>query len=161
MLFQTSDKPQRGRGAEERNVSYSSAPPLLGSSAPCLSLRSVKEAFMKRLAAPALLVVLIMTGGSVSARAETKEVQMTAKKYEFSPSSVEVPVGATVVFKITALDRDHGFEIEGVKDSCVELKKGEIATVEYKAEKAGTYSFKCCKRCGLHHGQMRGTIVVK
>src|SRR6266704_2179852 len=70
-------------------------------------------------------------------RAETKEVQMTAKKYEFSPSSVEVPVGATVVFKITALDRDHGFEIEGVKDSCVELKKGEIATVEYTAEKAG------------------------
>jgi len=40
-----------------------------------------------------------MTGGSVSARAETKEVQMTAKKYEFSPSSVEVPVGATVVSK--------------------------------------------------------------
>ena len=116
---------------------------------------------MKRLAAPALLVVLIMTGGSVSARAETKEVQMTAKKYEFSPSSVEVPVGATVVFKITALDRDHGFEIEGVKDSCVELKKGEIATVEYKAEKAGTFSFKCCKRCGFGHGKMKGTIVVK
>ena len=116
---------------------------------------------MKRPAVQALAVVLMIIGVSLSARAETKEVEMTAKKYEFSPSSVEVPVGATVVFKITALDRDHGFEIEGVKDSCVELKKGEIATVEYKAEKAGTYSFKCCKRCGLHHGQMRGTIVVK
>ena len=116
---------------------------------------------MKRLATTALLVVLTLICVSLSALAETKEIEMTAKKYEFSPPSVEVPVGTTMVFKITALDRDHGFEIEGVKDSCVQLKKGEIATVEYKAEKAGTFYFKCCKRCGLHHGQMKGTIVVK
>jgi cytochrome c oxidase subunit II len=116
---------------------------------------------MKRQAAYTMFLVLVAGTVSVAARAETKEVEMTAKKYEFSPSSVEVPVGTTVVFKITALDRDHGFEIEGVKDSCVQLKKGEVATVEYKAEKAGTFSFKCCKRCGLHHSQMKGTIVVK
>jgi len=116
---------------------------------------------MKRLAAFTMLFVLVVGTVAVAVRAETKEVEMTAKKYEFAPPSVEVPLGTTVVFKITALDRDHGFEIEGVKNNCIELKKGEIATVEYKAEKAGTFSFKCCKRCGLHHGQMKGTIVVK
>ena len=116
---------------------------------------------MKRLAAQALVGALIMVGVSVPARAETKDVEMTARKYEFSPSTVEVPAGTTIVFKITALDRDHGFEIVGVKDSCVQLKKGETATVEYKAEKAGTFQFKCCKRCGFGHGRMKGTIVVK
>jgi len=55
----------------------------------------------------------------------------------------------------------HGFEIEGVKDSCVKLEKGESSTVEYKADKAGTFEFKCCKRCGPGHGRMKGTIVVK
>jgi cytochrome c oxidase subunit 2 len=90
-----------------------------------------------------------------------KEVEMTAKKYEFSPSTLEVPAGTLVRFKITALDREHGFEIEGVKDSCVKLEKDKPATYEYKAEKPGTYEFKCCKRCGMSHGKMKGTLVVK
>jgi cytochrome c oxidase subunit 2 len=108
--------------------------------------------------------LLLFFGLSLPCRilgADVKEVEMTAKKYEYSPSSVEVPVGTVIRFKITALDKEHGFEIEGVKDSCVHIKKGESATVEYKAEKAGTFEFKCCKFCGFGHGKMKGTIVVK
>ncbi len=91
----------------------------------------------------------------------TKEVQMTAKKYEFSPSTVEVKAGTRIVFKITSLDREHGFEIAGVKNSCVKIKKGETATVEYLAEKPGTVVFQCCVRCGPGHEGMRGRIVIK
>ncbi len=116
---------------------------------------------MKKLIAYGPLIVFAFSLPYRVLGADVKEVEMTAKKYEFSPSTVEVPVGTLVRFKITSQDRTHGFEIEGVKDSCVELKEGETATVEYKAEKAGTFEFKCCKRCGLHHGSMKGTIVVK
>jgi cytochrome c oxidase subunit 2 len=90
----------------------------------------------------------------------TQEVQMTAKKYEFSPSTVEVAAGTKIIFKIKALDRSHGFEIEGVKDSCVKIKKGETATVEYLAEKPGTVEFRCCSYCGFGHGGMKGKIVI-
>ena len=90
----------------------------------------------------------------------TEEVQMTAKKYEFSPSTVEVAAGTKIIFKIKALDRSHGFEIEGVKDSCVKIKKGETATVEYLAERPGTVEFKCCSFCGFGHGRMKGKIVI-
>ncbi|MBZ5497271.1 MAG: cupredoxin domain-containing protein [Acidobacteriia bacterium] len=90
----------------------------------------------------------------------TKEVQMTAKKYEFSPSTVEVNVGTRIIFKITALDREHGFEIQNVKNSCVQIKKGETVTVEYLAEKAGTVEFKCCVFCGTGHRGMKGKIII-
>jgi heme/copper-type cytochrome/quinol oxidase subunit 2 len=66
-----------------------------------------------------------------------------------------------VQFKITALDHEHGFEIEGVKDSCVSIPKGETKTVDYKADKAGKITFKCCHVCGLGHGGMKGSITVK
>jgi heme/copper-type cytochrome/quinol oxidase subunit 2 len=92
---------------------------------------------------------------------ETKEVRITAKKYEFSPDTVEVKADTRIIFKITALDREHGFEIAGVKDSCVKIKKGETATVEYMAEKPGTVEFRCCVFCGVGHHGMKGKIVVR
>jgi len=60
---------------------------------------------------------------SAAAAQTTKEVEMTAKKYEFSPGTVDVQAGTKIIFKIKALDREHGFEIENVKDSCVKIKK--------------------------------------
>lgn len=92
---------------------------------------------------------------------ETKVVQMTAKKYEFSPKTVEVSAGTRIIFKITALDREHGFEIQNVKNSCVKIKKGETATVEYVAEQPGTVEFSCCVFCGAGHGSMKGKIIIR
>lgn len=88
-------------------------------------------------------------------------IEVKAKKYDFTPNKIELALNSVVRFKITSEDNEHGFEIEGVKDSCVEIPKGETKTVEYKATKAGTISFKCCHRCGLGHGRMNGTIAVK
>jgi cytochrome c oxidase subunit 2 len=90
-----------------------------------------------------------------------KEIAITAKKYEYIPNKIEVPVGTAVRFKITAEDNEHGFEIEGVKDSCVEIPKGETKTVDYKATKTGVVNFKCCHFCGMGHGRMKGTLTVK
>lgn len=97
---------------------------------------------------------------SSTAPQETKEVQMTAKKYEFSPNTVEVNAGTRIIFKIKALDREHGFEIENVKNSCVTIKKGETVTVEYLAAKPGTVTFSCCVFCGTGHRGMKGKIVI-
>jgi cytochrome c oxidase subunit II len=92
--------------------------------------------------------------------AETKEIAITAKKYQFSPDTVEVEAGTRIIFKITALDREHGFEIAGAKTGCTKIKKGETAVVEYTAESAGTVEFKCCVFCGFGHRGMKGKIVI-
>ncbi len=88
------------------------------------------------------------------------EIQMTAKKYEFDPKLITVKKGEHVKLIITALDRDHGFKLEafGINQK---LKKGEPTTIEFTADKAGTFPFQCSEFCGLGHGKMKGKLVVE
>jgi heme/copper-type cytochrome/quinol oxidase subunit 2 len=39
-------------------------------------------------------------------------IEVTAKKYAFSPSPIRVKLGAKVELKITATDHAHGFKIK-------------------------------------------------
>jgi cytochrome c oxidase subunit 2 len=105
-------------------------------------------------------------------------IQMTAKKYEFSPALVHVKSGIKVQLKITALDRDHGFKIAVLPDGADssvrsgleftppqgtdgwKVKKGQETTIEFVAKTAGTYEFTCSVACGIHHGRMKGQLIV-
>ena len=98
---------------------------------------------------------------AAQAQSPKQVIEIKATKYEFAPNKIDIALNASVIFKVTAVDHDHGFEIEGVKDSCVKIPKGETKTIEYQATKAGTIKFKCCDFCGLGHGKMSGTIAVK
>lgn len=107
---------------------------------------------------------------------ETRVIELTAKKYEYSPSPVHVKAGAEVQLKITAADHDHGFKIATTSDDaernsqpglvfaspqdCWLLKKGETTTIEFLAQTPGTYTFKCCHTCGIGHRGMKGQIIV-
>lgn len=88
------------------------------------------------------------------------EIQMTAKKYEFNPSTITVKKGERVRLIITALDKDHGIKIDAFKIDQI-LKKGSPATVEFTADKAGEFPFECSKFCGFGHGRMKGKLVVE
>jgi cytochrome c oxidase subunit 2 len=104
-------------------------------------------------------------------------IEVTAKKYEFNPSPIRVKQGTKVQLKITALDRAHGFIISLYPDGsdttgspgliftsnedCLKIEKGSSEVVEFVAHTTGTYSFKCCKHCGLGHKGMKGQLVVE
>jgi len=107
----------------------------------------------------AFLAVLALAQGPV-ASTEVHEIQMTAKKYEYNPNVITVKKGERVKLVITALDRDHGFRLEayGIDQK---LKKGEATTIEFTADKTGTFGFKCSEFCGLGHGKMKGKLVVE
>ena len=100
-------------------------------------------------------------GDPAPAGAPVKEVEITAKKYEFSPSRIEVPSNTLLRIHLTSLDREHGFEISSHKGSCVKFKPKEPATVELYVDKPGEYVFSCCKYCGMGHGKMTGMLIVK
>ena len=105
-------------------------------------------------------------------------IEMTAKKYEFSPSPVHVKAGSKLVLKITATDRVHGIRMPAVPDGaakgaepglvfpspapkdCYRLEKGQQVSVEIEAKTPGTYTFKCCVHCGFGHGGMKGQLIV-
>ena len=100
-------------------------------------------------------------GNPAPAGAPVKEIEVSAKKYEFTPKEIEVPVNTLLRLHLKATDKEHGFELKSVKDSCVKFKPGAPVTVDFYADKAGEYEFKCCKYCGRSHGSMKGKLVVK
>ena len=103
-------------------------------------------------------------------------IEVTAKKYVFEPNPIHVKQGTRVQLKITATDHAHGFQIELVPEGsdknaspglqfssdkkCYKIEKHQTETVEFVAQTAGTYRFKCCVDCGLHHRSMKGELIV-
>jgi len=130
-----------------------------------------------------LLTILAVTCATVPrslAQSSTEGVQVitvTAKKYEFEPSPIRVKQGTKVRLNITATDHAHGFKISPFPDGaektgepglvfsspqdCTKIEKGQTATVEFVAQKPGTYSFRCCVVCGFHHHSMKGELIVE
>ena len=100
-------------------------------------------------------------GNAAPADAAVKEFDVSAKKYDFTPASIEVPANTLLKIHLKAIDKEHGFEIKGIKDSCVKFSPSEPATIEFYADKTGEFEFACCKYCGFGHGKMKGKLVVK
>lgn len=109
------------------------------------------------------LIVLASPHGraqdAVPAASAAREIQMTAKKYEFDPGTITVKKGERVKLVITALDKDHGIKIEAFAVEQI-LKRAQPTTVEFTADKAGEFPFVCSKFCGFGHGKMKGKLVV-
>lgn len=97
------------------------------------------------------------TEESASAR---KEFIITAKQWSFSPSVIKVKKGDKVVLKLTSTDVAHGFSLPdfGIDEK---FDKGETKTVEFTADKVGTFTFNCNVPCGAGHKAMTGTVVVE
>lgn len=116
------------------------------------------------------------TSQSATQAQNVQVVEMTAKKYRFTPSPVHVKRGMRVQLRITALDHVHGFKINIYPDGadakgapgllfttpkeCWRLEKGQVTTIEFIAETAGSYPFKCCVFCGFGHLGMKGELIV-
>ncbi len=88
------------------------------------------------------------------------EIQITLRKYEFSPGSLRVRKGDPVRLVMTAVDHDHGFKLDDF-DINQKVPKGTTVVVKFTPDKAGTFQFRCSNVCGLGHRNMKGTLVVE
>lgn len=124
----------------------------------------------------ALVGGLLQMRPAVAQDQQVQVIELTAKKYEYSPVPIHVKAGTKVQLKITAVDHDHGFKVTTIAtgdssgkpglvltspQDCWQLKKGTTTTIEFVAQTPGTYPFKCCHVCGLGHGGMHSEIVVE
>lgn len=106
-------------------------------------------------------------------------VEISAKKYEFTPSEIRVKSGTRVELKVHSVDETHGVKLElypeGTRDKDKtqpglifdkpelngKVEKDQDQVLDFVAQQPGTYQFKCAKICGMHHGSMKGTLVVE
>jgi len=88
------------------------------------------------------------------------EIQVTLRKYEFSPGSLRVRKGEQVKLVLTATDHDHGFKLDDFNIN-QKIPKGTTVVVEFTADKSVTFQFRCSNVCGIGHRGMKGTLVVE
>lgn len=102
--------------------------------------------------------VVLGASTAVSATA-TKTFNITARQWEFDPSTITVDKGDSVTLNITSEDVTHGFSLPqfGVSKT---LSPGATTTATFIADEAGTFTFSCSVSCGTGHSSMRGTLVV-
>lgn len=98
-----------------------------------------------------------------------KEVTMTAYYWRFEPSTIVVSENDTVRLKIACINNmmpmmaymfpNHGIEIDDYIENTT-LPVGETVTIEFVANKTGTFHFHCTIFCGMGHEDMHGELIV-
>ncbi len=87
-------------------------------------------------------------------------IRITAKKFEYSPSEIELRQGEPVLLELISLDRLHGFNCPdlGVR---ADIVPGTPTTIRVEPKKAGRLVFRCDIYCGDGHEEMEGAFIVK
>ena len=94
------------------------------------------------------------------AAAAVKDFTITARQWQFDPSTITVQQGDMVKLSIQSMDVTHGFSLSafGINE---QLSPGKTVNIEFVADKKGTFPFACSVVCGSGHTGMRGTLVVE
>jgi cytochrome c oxidase subunit 2 len=93
---------------------------------------------------------------------ERRVIRVSAERFSFTPSRIELRVGEDVDLVLTSDDTAHGFRIEGTDVALTIPKRGPgEARARVSFDKAGRYEFACDRMCGAGHNFMRGVIVVR
>lgn len=89
-----------------------------------------------------------------------KEFDLTARQWEFNPPTITVDQGDKVKLNIESLDVAHGIALPEFNVSA-DLAPGQTTTVEFVADKTGSFTFFCNVLCGSGHQDMKGTLIVQ
>jgi cytochrome c oxidase subunit 2 len=107
-----------------------------------------------------LSAIAALNGSAQAPQPGVSEFELPAVKYNFAPNVIRVKKGDRVKLVITAEDREHGFKLAAFHID-QRLPKGEAVTVEFTADRAGTFPFECSVFCGLGHKKMTGQLIVE
>jgi cytochrome c oxidase subunit II len=115
---------------------------------------------------PAVLVTLCLSGlamltgtGRVQAD-DVPVVEITAKRFAFTPDKVTLKKGQTVKIRLHSEDVTHGFFLRPLKLD-EQIPAGQTTEVTITPQVAGTFTTICDHFCGANHGNMNMTIVVE
>jgi nitrous-oxide reductase len=92
------------------------------------------------------------------------EIWSAVIRSHYTPERVEVNEGDHVVWHFTSLERQrdatHGLALSGYNIN-LSLEPGETQTIEFDANKSGSFTFYCTEFCSALHLEMMGYFLVK
>ncbi len=121
-------------------------------------MKSEKVRFI--VAGIAAAVCIIIMSSALAIAADTEQViQITAKRFVYTPKDITVKKGVPVVLEFTSLDRLHGFDCPGLGIR-TDILPNKVSKLRFVPQKAGVFPFHCDNFCGSGHEGMTGTITV-
>lgn len=87
-------------------------------------------------------------------------IEVKASRYKFEPDPILVKLGEKVRLIVTSTDVSHGIAISEFKVN-VAIPAGKTETVEFVADKKGTFQAYCSVYCGPGHGHMHIDFIVE
>ena len=92
---------------------------------------------------------------------EIRTIEVIASRYKFEPSIISVSEGERIRLRLRSADRDHRFAIKPFRVEALIPKTGEPVTVDFVADRTGTFEFTCAEYCGTGHSGMKGRLLVR
>ncbi len=89
-----------------------------------------------------------------------KEFTIWASQFDYTPAVITVQQGDYVRVNLKTADVAHGWYIDGY-DVNIKVRGGRTTSVEFIADKAGTFKIRCSVTCGPFHPFISGKFVVE
>ena len=86
-------------------------------------------------------------------------IEITAKKFEFTPSEITLKKGEPVILRLTSTDRVHGFMSKPLKID-TDIPPDKTTDVAVTPDTAGDFTVICDHYCGTGHGNMKMKVTV-
>jgi cytochrome c oxidase subunit 2 len=123
--------------------------------------RSCRRAFSAMALTLGLVLMLGVTGSStVKADEANPVIDITAKRFAFTPSTITLKKGEKVTLRLHSEDVTHGFFMRALKIDEV-IEPGQTKDIVVNPQTAGSFTTICDHFCGANHGNMNMTIVVE
>jgi cytochrome c oxidase subunit 2 len=107
-----------------------------------------------------VLALALALPGVIAADTAPRTIEITAKRFEFVPSTITLKKGETVHLRVTSEDVTHGLFLRPLKIDA-ELVPGVSEDVVVTPQQAGTFTAICHHFCGAGHGNMKLKVVVE
>jgi heme/copper-type cytochrome/quinol oxidase subunit 2 len=89
-----------------------------------------------------------------------REITLTARNYRYSPSRIEVGLDDLVKLTVTSEDFAYSLTIDEYRVSR-RVPAGGSTTLEFRADRAGTFAFYSNLTSDARHAQMKGEMIVR
>jgi cytochrome c oxidase subunit 2 len=110
---------------------------------------------------PLAIVALLALAGPRTAQADSgpRVIDITAKRFTFTPNQITLKKGETVKLRLTSEDVTHGFFMRALKID-EDVEPGAPKEIVLTPQVVGTFTTICDHFCGANHGNMNMTITV-
>ena len=109
-----------------------------------------------------LMTAAMTLASPLPARAQgtPRVVEITAKRFEFTPKEITLKQGETVTLRLTTEDVTHGFFMKTLGIDAV-IEPGHPTEITLTPRSTGSFTTICDHFCGEGHGNMHMKIVVE